>query len=616
MELPGIFSYDIIFALFLGFFVLLGAHKGFEKMLKLVLVFVIPIIVLYYFGTTIHQYIPSLPAFDQTITALGVIIPSALLNIELIKYIFIEIVIYFLMVMVLSIIASFIKVKQKKALLSIKLAGWKKLVGAILSVILFYVFSFYLIFPLQLFGLNYQNSYIVEPMVENGVNYINVAPILKHKNRIEHDYISFNQVESSLLGNDVLLAYNDLVSIQNEIFTFELRFMDRVFPALRTNARDALLANKTFEDPINPYRGIGSALVKDQASLIFYDMLIALEQESTSIATVRSEYENALKYKGMIEFFYEELNGVIVLEYDIETDETIKFVIDSFITYHHDELSSNQVFSNQLLNINDAFTGYYLYGNLFNCAMNEAVSCELSLTPITMNPKEYKTYINQEILNHNYIDQVITFASTNFTTEALTVIELSTPHQSKLLKQKESFERYLSLYKELVDANEYHISFTNKVLMAMLNQIEFEEHISRSMMIRSIMNDLGSNFKNKKLISGDIYISTESFNITMATIDIIFHTEIWDSEAMMNMGDMERLIDKISYYVNNKIITPKYATILLNHFVYGEDNYHKSYFIDLIENGNISNEALQYFVNSNSIYISQELKDTISTYLP
>ena len=119
MELPGIFNYDIIFALFLGFFVLLGAHKGFEKMLKLVLIFIIPIVVLYYFGTTIHKYIPSLEIFNQVVVSIGNIIPALLPHTEVVKYLFIETILYLVMTLILAAIASMIKIKAKKSLLEI-----------------------------------------------------------------------------------------------------------------------------------------------------------------------------------------------------------------------------------------------------------------------------------------------------------------------------------------------------------------------------------------------------------------------------------------------------------------------------------------------------------------
>ncbi|HOI46201.1 MAG TPA: hypothetical protein PLR26_00575 [Bacilli bacterium] len=616
MELPGIFNYDIIFALFLGFFVLLGAHKGFEKMLKLVLIFIIPIVVLYYFGTTIHKYIPSLEIFNQVVVSIGNIIPALLPHTEVVKYLFIETILYLVMTLILAAIASMIKIKAKKSLLEIKMVLWKKVVGAVLSVVLFYVFSFYMIYPLQLIGINYHNSYVVEPMVQNGLDVINVAPLLKHKDKVIHDYVSFTEVESSLLGNEAKHAYQEIVKIQNDIFTFEMRFMDIVYPALRTNARDALLANKTFVDPLNPHRGFASALIVEQGTLLYYDILIALEQESTSIAIVRSEYDTVLKYRSMISFFYDILNGEILLDYEDMTDASIKNVLDSYVTYFEDNMTNNVAFQLILIQIYDRITAYYLYGNLMGCAVNELTSCALSITPIVDTPKVYQTQMRQDITNHINIDRIIAYAVDGFQPDALTTLGLSNQHISKLLKQKESFVRYTTFYKESVDGNEYNISFANKVMMAMMNNIKYKELLLRSNLLRAYMNDLGSNYQNKLQITDNIYISSETFNMNMALIDIIFHTEIWDGTQQLNVGDMERLIDKVQYYVNNKIITQSYAQELMNHLVFGQDNYHQSYLIDIIEANQVSNAALNYFINSSATFISQELKDQIASYLP
>ena len=248
--------------------------------------------------------------------------------------------------------------------------------------------------------------------------------------------------------------------------------------------------------------------------------------------------------------------------------------------------------------------------------MNEEENCSLSVDPLSSTPKQYQIDIRPETMNHSNIDRIISYATNLFDVDQLEAIGLTNQLTTTLLTQKDSFNRYLTSYKELVNLNEYSISFANKIMMAMMDRIQFKDMLLRSMMIRAYINDLGSNYQNKTQAAPNIYISSENFNINMALIDIIFHTEIWNGEEQMNVGDMERLIDKVQYYLNNRIITMKFAEEMMNHFIFGKDNYYQSYFIDLIEANQVTDAALSYLIESNATFISQDIKDYISTYLP
>jgi len=615
MELPSIFNYDIIFALFLGFFILVGAHKGLDKMIKLVIIFILPIVIIYFYGAQIIGLIGNLSMLDLIVNPIVGIVPSANQHFELIKYMILETALYVFIAVILYIVTSFIKIKEKKTLLLIKQKPWKKIVGSVLAILLFYVFAFYMIFPMQLIGLNYENSLIVKPLVENGIDIINVSPILKNQKRITTDYTSFSLMESSIKATNAREAYGLILSIQEEIFDFEERFMETILPVLRTDATAALLANKTFEDIDNPYRGIGSALVKDQGTLIFYDLLVALELESTNITTVRSEYQNARKYNGMIKFLYDELEGVVFLPYETETDENIKLVIDSYASNYEQILTSNVDFQLSLNETYDLIIGYNIFANLMVCAIEEQQNCSISTEPVNSGPKAYRNSINDLENYHNLVKEVVSKFVDRYTAgQIFSNVAIKQSLANQFAIQYESFKTYLNKYQDSIDELTYDISFANKVMYLMLEEINFKDKIENSLMLRAIINDLGSNYQKKIAVDETTFVSDETFNVTMIIVDIIFRASIWTSGNDVGAGDMERLIDKVEFYVDNNIITPKFAEELFNHFVYGKDNNYESYFIDLIEEGVVTPAAIDYFINSDSLYIKQNLKDKLSTY--
>jgi hypothetical protein len=52
----------------------------------------------------------------------------------------------------------------------------------------------------------------------------------------------------------------------------------------------------------------------------------------------------------------------------------------------------------------------------------------------------------------------------------------------------------------------------------------------------------------------------------------------------------------------------------MNHFIFGQSGTKDRYFIDLIEEGRVTQQAIQYLIDADNEFISQKIKDTLSIY--
>jgi|GEM_PF-2357144 len=613
MNLPDIFNYDIIFALFLVFFMLFGAHKGFFKMGKLVVVFLLPILILSTYGFLIHPYVSTAIPLDSAITLLSNTIPSMAAVSEQVRFFIVETLLYGFLAALLSVVLSFVKPKQKIALLKLKQESWKKILGAMLSLPVFYLFVFYMIFPLRWIGMDYKGSMFIQPVVENGLEWINVSPVLKHREAVEKGYLDLNDFERSLYGNDARIAYDAIEQAQRDVFAFEQRFLETIVPILRNDALAAVIDRKTFNDPEMDFRGYGMALVEDEGALIYYDLLLALEAESTSIAIVRAEYDNAKRLRGWIHFLYDDLNGIVLKEYSEEEDDVLSGVLEqfknSYPTMVSQTTSTREV---SVLNaVNDRITEFDIHSNLMLCVESGAASCGIDSSTQTQTPKAYELQAKTILTDPAKGRLALSFFAATDPSQAA---GLSQTLIAKYDGQAVSFHHYLNRYDTAISANTHATSMANKMMMAMLGEIGFAEKLKTSMLVRSLFNDLGGNYASKIQIDEDLSLSDETFNVTMITVDLVFTTEIWNGQNNVGIGDMERLVDKLTFLVNNNTITRKYATELMNHFIFGQMGTKEHYFIDLIEEDRVSQQAIQYLIDADAEFISQKIKDTLSIY--
>ncbi len=606
-----VFSFDVIIVMMVICYVLYAYKAGLHSQIRIFLVYIAPLIVLYFLAKPLTLILYKLGITNLLRNTIFIHISSSYAN-TLTALVILMLLYVGIIFASTRVFKLFIRESTKEKIF-VKLGRINRFLSVGLGVFNFYVLIYIVIVPAGIIGVASFNSPITGALIEYAPPFSRWGRVASSTSGVTSSVDSFNTFSDFFTGDSLDIYYETVFAYQKDIYSKEDDFYNKSFDKLTSSSQEVLKNGYKEYYGVDltdtNYHGIYRILLDSN----IYDEVLSNETKVGNKTKALTEAHSYVKkYEGLVVWFADE---------DIDSlakNDDFPAIINSFKDNYID-IAGNLEESNAITNVNDFYLAIRVY-DTFNVYLEKITSemgypyPDVSEYDIVAQSTAFISFIskgnNMSYLIESYYDD---YQVSNNDFELLiddlsSINELGNSYlivDETLDKTFELSERYVTYYIPIINYLDPEISAIERIAIAAIRtEIDMYGYMSDVPVFAALVNDVSLLCKDTNEFNG--VTVCESGNLYTAA-------NIISSAYIMNNA----------YDFNTKSLTPGYydenrVTDLVNHINKANKRYiYTDEFIKAVSNQIAFNETeymgmsttlLDYMIDEENLFTKEGLQ--------